>query len=421
MAWRLTAAAAPRFLGKSPGLAAWWAAGAVLLGLVLWQSASLSRRTALEDLQENGAHALALYGSSLLAEIDAYRVMPRLLSKQTLLTFLLQNTSDAELVRAANQTLSQFNDIVGASDTYLMDNAGLTVAASNWRSDTSFIGHSFEFRPYFRDAMAGKDGLYVALGATSHRRGFYFSHPLRVQGRVLGVAVVKVPLERLEASWSSSNTGVIVSDAEGVVFLSNREPWRFRTLEPLDAKSEQRLRTDRKYGDRPLLPLNIQRREQVAEGASLIALGSSGGSGTVPARSRYLMLSQALTATPWTLHVLEDTRAMGTRVATTVTIAAAICALLLMAALFLGQRTRYQRRVHETLQRGRHLLEEDAICWRRESQNGPPISPLPIADFGMRSANVNEPRAQRAKPATSSFRPPSWRCSDRSLPALHTN
>jgi len=41
-----------------------------------------------------------------------------------------------------------------------MDSRGITLAASNWNEESSFVGRDFGFRPYFTQAMAGHLGRF---------------------------------------------------------------------------------------------------------------------------------------------------------------------------------------------------------------------------------------------------------------------
>lgn len=60
-----------------------------------------------------------------------------------------------------------------ASDVYLIDSQGLTVAASNWQQPNSFVGQDLSVRPYFTQAMARQSGRYYAVGLSSNKRGYY--------------------------------------------------------------------------------------------------------------------------------------------------------------------------------------------------------------------------------------------------------
>ncbi|NMT03454.1 sensor histidine kinase, partial [Vibrio parahaemolyticus] len=105
--------------------------------------------------------------------------------------------------------------VIEAADTYLIDQWGTTIAASNWRKERSFIGRNFAFRPYFKQAIVGKRSQYYALGSTSGKRGYYYSYPIVYAGGVLGVVVVKMDLSKIEDNWQQPNSVFVASDPYG--------------------------------------------------------------------------------------------------------------------------------------------------------------------------------------------------------------
>jgi len=99
---------------------------------------------------------------------------------------------------AMKRYLETANTILGASDTYIMDPNGLTIAAFNGKSERPFVGCSFSYRPYFQEALKGKLGRYFALGTTLNKRGFYFAYPVRKSLQILGAVVIKLNLAGIE-------------------------------------------------------------------------------------------------------------------------------------------------------------------------------------------------------------------------------
>jgi two-component system C4-dicarboxylate transport sensor histidine kinase DctB len=70
---------------------------------------------------------------------------------------------------------------------------------------------------------------------TSGVPGYFLANAVRdEQGRFLGAIVVKLEFPDLEQQWSQTPDLVLVSDAKGIVFLANRQEWRYRELQPLD-------------------------------------------------------------------------------------------------------------------------------------------------------------------------------------------
>ncbi|RRC96691.1 ATP-binding protein [Amphritea balenae] len=231
-----------------------------LFALVMYQTASISRSSGMQELQQNSMADLNRYVLSLQQELNRYKDLPKLLSSHSeLVNLLLLPGRDA--VYRANLYLEKVNNTIGASDTYLMDVEGTTLAASNWSQERTFVGRNFSFRPYYRDAIAGKPGRYFALGSTSKKRGYFFSYPLQYRGTVLGVIVVKIDLNDIETDWNDPLTDILVTDDDGVVFISTRSDWKFRTLEPLVQEDLQRIVSSLRYGDQALRSLPVVERK----------------------------------------------------------------------------------------------------------------------------------------------------------------
>jgi len=156
---------------------------------------------------------------------------------------------------AANLELDRFSASFPGTVIYLMRLDGLTVASSNRRSPDSFVGKSYAFRPYFQQARAGRNGSYLALGSTSWERGFYASAPVRDQaGQVVGVAVVKMVLDRLEAVLPKDYLSFLV-DRHGIIFLANRPQLVLKSLWPVPEALLAQIFDSRQFGSGPFPPL----------------------------------------------------------------------------------------------------------------------------------------------------------------------
>ena len=71
-----------------------------------------------------------------------------------------------EMARVVMEELEASHRVTKAS-LYLLDRHGETLAASNWRDWSSFVGNNYAFRPYFIDAVANDSGRYFAVGVTT--------------------------------------------------------------------------------------------------------------------------------------------------------------------------------------------------------------------------------------------------------------
>jgi C4-dicarboxylate-specific signal transduction histidine kinase len=137
------------------------------------------------------------------------------------------------------------------SALYVMNERGSTLAASNWDSLTSFVGHSYRDRPYFVDARNGRTGTFYGVGLTTGVPGYFIAAPVRQEGKgILGVVAAKVSLESIEAAWSLQRDPILLHDARGIVFLGNVPDWQYRRTRPLTVMELEWLRYFKQYGER---------------------------------------------------------------------------------------------------------------------------------------------------------------------------
>jgi len=192
--------------------------------------------------------------SRLAGELQKFRLLPLVLIEYPEAHTVLAG-GDAAAVRRMNSKLELLADRTDAAVIYLIGADGRTIAASNWRTPQSFVGQSYGFRPYFRDAMAKGGAELFALGTVSGRPGLYIARRVEESGRTLGVIVVKVEFDRLESEWARQPLTTFVTDDHGVVIITSRPDWRFRTLAPIDERTRAAIRAALQFGNLPLTPL----------------------------------------------------------------------------------------------------------------------------------------------------------------------
>jgi two-component system C4-dicarboxylate transport sensor histidine kinase DctB len=333
--------------------------------LLLWQVAQLVREQTLWELQVLGQRQLNIYVTHLKGQLEKYEFLPELLSTNARLVELLKRPGNRQRIDALNRYLETINTIANASDTYLMDQEGLTIAASNWQSEKPFIGRNFSYRPYFQQAMKGHLGRYYALGSTSGKRGYYFAYPVRQQNEILGAVVIKVDLTNLEEQWRDRQHEVVVSDPEGVIFVTTRPDWRFRSFYPLSDTVRQRIVESRRYSDTQVESLTIQQREELESDAWLITLGPTQGVSLTTGHEAYLEQQVFMPGAGWRVHLLIPLRQVQQRVVWSMIITSFVFAVLALVVLALQQRhrrrlerTRYEAQAKQSLREARDRLEQ---------------------------------------------------------------
>jgi two-component system C4-dicarboxylate transport sensor histidine kinase DctB len=214
----------------------------------------IARERAATEVADRAAAALPLATAALIGVIETQRLIPLVLARDPEVIALLAAPAPAPEKRL-DAKLADIAADAGSAVIYLVDRDGLAIAASNAGQPDSFVGSNYAFRTYFAGAMAEGSAAQYALGTVSGRPGLYLTRRVDgVQGP-LGIVVVKVEFDALEARWRDSGFVVNVSDPFGVVLTTSEPDWRFGTLAPLadEASVRQALQLD----DRPMPPVPI--------------------------------------------------------------------------------------------------------------------------------------------------------------------
>ncbi|MEZ9565545.1 ATP-binding protein [Vibrio artabrorum] len=206
---------------------------------------STSHQRLLHDHQSQ----LDRFSVHISNQLDKFAHIPELLSKDKELVDALHAPNNSAQIELTNRYLEHVNSVIQASDTYLLDSLGTTIAASNWKRSRSFVGRNFAFRPYFQEAIIGNENQYFALGSTSGKRGYYYSYPVSYAAEIIGVIVVKMDLSLIEASWQGKQSIFVADDKDQIVFMSSKPEWLFKSLQPLSEQQHSRIQESRQYLD----------------------------------------------------------------------------------------------------------------------------------------------------------------------------
>lgn len=305
----------------------------------------------LSDSKARGENTMRLVVATLNGELARYERLPQLLAQQDLVRRVVSDPADSDVVQAANAYLQSVNTLLGSSDLYVMNTDGLTVAASNYDSDVPFTGQNFSYRPYFADALQGGFGRFYGLGTTSQRRGYYFAAPIRQGGAITGVIAQKIDLDLLEESWRAAEYEIIVTDPEGIIFLSARQDWSYSSLAPLSIEALQRSREVQRYADAQIgvLPLRVTGSY---DGDELVTVDDGGSS------RRFLVIAQQMQDAGWTVRVLVDTALARSQAWTMVLLAVLAIAFVTLGLGVVMQRRNRQRELTQYQRATQALLEQ---------------------------------------------------------------
>jgi two-component system C4-dicarboxylate transport sensor histidine kinase DctB len=103
----------------------------------------------------------------------------------------------------------------------------------------SFVGREFQTTgPITRTRSRAGKARFFALGTTSLKRGYYFllagHHPMdEIQRRRSSSRSISTPSK---ASWQGDDYEILVSDPEGIVFMTDQAEWLYSSLKPLDRR-----------------------------------------------------------------------------------------------------------------------------------------------------------------------------------------
>jgi len=330
-------------------------------------------------------HTLGLRGAA-----DKFSYLPFTAAQQPDVVAALREPGDATLREQANRYIERVNQSAGSDVLYLIDRKGLTLAASNWKEPSSFVGESYANRPYFMDAQAGRYGRFYGVGQTTGEPGLFLSAPVRQGEAVLGVVVAKVSLRQIQDTWASARDPILLTDAHGIVFLSSVAPWMYRATRALSREEMAWVQRHLQYGanqDYGVLSWVVDRTTE--QFGSYVVQTSINGK-----QRRYLAVDQALPDLGWTLTVMADHAAV-TRARDRAWMLGSLCAtVLLLGASYWRLRERRfaeQREIRRDLEvrvRERTHALNEAHAFRKAMEDSLPVG-MRARDLDGRIVYVN--------------------------------
>lgn len=293
------------------------------------------RRAVATESERLGAIA-KLAASGYQRQVEKFQLVATTLSADPDVAVLLDSRTDMSAARL-NTRLAGLSAALDASVIYLIDDRGMTIAASNWRQADSFVGENYLFRPYYKLAMARGQHEQYALGTRSRIAGLFVARRVKTAGGKTGVIVVKIRFDRLEREWAGTIGTAFVASEQGVILITSKPDWRFETTGRLNAAARRQLTAQVEYGDAPLRQADVFARGAVIRSAS-----------DYSRRADYIAAGSTL-PNGWTVQVLApvadvvaDARALGRLVVALIfaTIAALAIAFVLRARALIARAQR---------------------------------------------------------------------------------
>ncbi len=205
-------------------------AGAWLTVLELHEQRLSDRQALRQKVLERASDALAeqTTGSAVVGAVALMGL------NEPLLKAVAQGgqAPDSPVVLAA---LEAARERFGLDGAYVIDAQGIVVAHKT--TGASSTGLDVAFRPYFQQALAGKIGIYAAIGSKTNQRGLYVAAPLyagaTVQTPVLGAVMFKLPFASVDAALDGTGMTALLLSPQGVVIASTRTEWLYALTPPL--------------------------------------------------------------------------------------------------------------------------------------------------------------------------------------------
>lgn len=324
---------------------AWLGFGSVAAILViggLWAGGEWGRSTALRTLTAQARTDADIKVALLRAVLERPRALPLVLAEDSELRSALVTRSEGGIARL-NRKLENLVAGTQAAVIYVIGRDGVAIASSNWREPLSFVGNDYSFREYFRKAVSDGGAEHYALGSVSKRPGLYisrrvegFSDASSADGDGVGVVVVKVEFDQLEADWNQAGAPTYVIDPQGIVLITSIPSWRFMAVQPIAAERLTGIRESLQFGDAPLAALPFKPVETPGPGSEIIRALMPGGTGS----TELLRLDVPVPSTAWRLqHLVPVARVVVAAVREArITVMAALLPLLALAAFLLRRR-----------------------------------------------------------------------------------
>ncbi|ARO25054.1 C4-dicarboxylate transport sensor histidine kinase DctB [Rhizobium sp. TAL182] len=265
----------------------------------LWASGEFGRQQAEAALEEQARTDARLNAALLRTVLEKYRALPFVLSQDTALAAALAENNAGTFERLS-QKLETLAAGTKAAVIYVIDKHGMAVSASNWREPTSFVGNDYRFREYFQAAMANGQAEHFALGTVSKKPGLYISQRILGSNGLLGVVVVKLEFDDVEADWNATEAPSYVVDERGIVLITSVPSWRFMTIGRIAEDRLTAIRESLQFGDAPLQPLPLDTVRHLGDRLDVVEIVMPGGAG----KTRFLDVGTPVPETRWLLQHL---------------------------------------------------------------------------------------------------------------------
>ena len=197
-------------------------------------SASVTRyvwgESGLRGLQAVNEQRVQLVANAVRAEVGRQDHLPVVLSLDPDVRAALAAPSNRDLMAQLSRKLARLSLEADTRSLHVTDVSGIVVASDNAQAPNTLVGHDLSNRPYIINALALGKSAYVGVDPESKHARYYLAEAVRDGAKLLGIAVVRIEFDLLEAAWERAAERVLVTDSAGIVFLASDPTFKFRRL-----------------------------------------------------------------------------------------------------------------------------------------------------------------------------------------------
>lgn len=157
--------------------------------------------------------------------------------------------------RDLNRYLANMSASLPVDVVWVTDAKGDCIAASNAHLPESFVGTNYADRDYFQEVRDGKPGQQYAMGRKTNIPGMFFSSPVLINGRFVGVVATKIDLPKFAHLVGQSDA--FVTDESGVVILAHDKNMEMRVLPSASVMQTSELARMGRYKQAEFLQLKL--------------------------------------------------------------------------------------------------------------------------------------------------------------------
>src|SRR5882672_7215557 len=307
--------------------------GAVaIIGVSALASQYVWREAGLKSLQAVNEQRVQLVANALTAEVGRQDHLPVVLSLDPDVRNALRSRDAGSLER-----LSRKLEVVSReADTralYLIAPNGIVVASDNWQASDTLVGRNLADQPYFKKAVENGRSSDLGVEPDSNRTRYYLAESVRAGADLLGIAVVRIEFDALEAAWERAAERVLVADPDGIVFLASDPAYKYRSIGGKTLTVSDSAEVAKRYPGVLAEPIHFAVVER--RGADSIIEVEAPDAG-----ASYLYQTMQLPLYGWTIHRFTDLATVREDRRDGTIIGGAIMALIIALVLYVIERHR---------------------------------------------------------------------------------